>query len=878
VSDATRAVPDSAQPSASRGPEQRRPGLEHAPSLVATALDSVSEGFILLDREWRFVFANPAAEGFMRRERADVLGRTLWECFPAALDRRFGIEYRRAVSENMPVQFEEFYPEPLNAWFEVRAYPSPEGLSIFFRDVTARWATGEALLQSERRYRALFENMSEGFALHEIILRDGVPCDYRFLDVNPAFEALTGLKRSDVVGRSVGEVLPGDDPHWVRTYGAVALTGESVRFEHFSRVLNRHYQVFAYRPAPGQFAVLFHDITEHRRLEEALRVNLTKYSVLFDAFPLGISVTDATGQVREINRRASLLLGTKPGEIVGQTVGTPRWRIIRPDGSIMPPDEFASVRAMRERRVVEDVETGIARPNDDVIWVSVTAAPIPLEGYGVVITYGDISRRKRAEARLADTHRETLEAQARLEASMEAVPVGLAILDANGGIVRANAEYERIWGPGRPHVQSVDDYLHYRARWVDSGREVLPEEWGSARAVRTGESVIGQVLEIERFDGGRAIVLNSAAPIFDAQNAVTGCAVAIQDVSRLVEAERAVERSQAALKAVNAQLEGANAELRQINESLEARVAERTADLALRASQIEALALDRTRAEERERQRIARVVHDHLQQLLALSRINLGIALNEAMSRPVRKSLRELDRLLEESIDITRAIGSELSPSIVHRSTLGTAARWLGRWFENRFGLTVEVTGDEELDVEEESRVTLFRATRELLFNVVKHARVRQASVSLDRSGDGRLRIVVRDDGAGFDPTILRAWDGARGTFGLLSLREHLELIGGRFDVESAPGRGTIATIVGPLARPPQQRLEDAQPAETRIPFGTAEPGARLQDGPGTPSSARRPPAASRGPARKQARQAHTPGRPGAKASTASKRPAGRKR
>ena len=808
MTDASGAVPDSPSPPASSGHDDVRPDLERTPVPVTAALESVSEGFILLDREWRFIFANPAAEGFMRQARADVLGKTLWECFPEALSRRFGLEYHRAVADNVPVQFEEFYPEPLNAWFEVRAYPSPEGLSIFFRDISRRRATDEALRQSEERYRALFERMSEGFALHEIICRNGAPCDYRFLDVNPAFEALTGLKRAEVVGRLMSEVLPGDDPHWVTAYGAVALSGEAIRFDHFSTVLNRHYRVFAFRPAPRQFAVLFHDITEHRNLEEALRVNLTKYSVLFDAFPLGISVTDTAGNVREINRRASLLLGTTPGEVIGQKVGTTRWRIIRPDGSVMPPDEFASVRAMREKRVIEDVETGIARPGEDVIWVSVTAAPIPLEGYGVVITYGDISRRRQAEIRLAETHRQTVEAQARLEAAMETVPVGLAILDATGGIVRVNAEFERIWGVGRPHARSIADYGHYRARWIDTGREVQPDDWASARALRTGESVIGQLLEIERFDGGRTIVLNSAAPILDEQRAAAGCAVAIEDVSRLIEVERALARSEEALRAANADLEAANAGLRRSNETLEARVAERTADLALRASQIEALALDRTRAEERERQKIARVVHDHLQQLLSVARMNLGVALARARERTLRQSLRAIDGLIGESVDITRAISSDLSPAIVHRSTLGRAIRWLGQWFENRFGLRVVVDADDDLDVDEEVRVMLFRAARELLFNVVKHARVTEASMLASQPCDGRVRVVVCDEGAGFEPAILRAWDGARGSFGLFSLREHLELLGGRLDVESAPGRGTTVTIVGPAPRP----LDDGAP------------------------------------------------------------------
>jgi signal transduction histidine kinase len=165
--------------------------------------------------------------------------------------------------------------------------------------------------------------------------------------------------------------------------------------------------------------------------------------------------------------------------------------------------------------------------------------------------------------------------------------------------------------------------------------------------------------------------------------------------------------------------------------------------------------------------------------------------------------LRELDGLIAESLDITRSITSDLSPGIVHRGTLGTALRWLGRWFENRFGLNVVVDADEELDVNEEVRVTLFRASRELLFNVVKHARVAAASLQAGLTGDGRVRITVRDEGAGFEPAILGAWDGAKGSFGLFSLREHLELLGGRLEVLSEPRRGTTITIIGPAPRPP---------------------------------------------------------------------------
>ena len=137
---------------------------------------------------------------------------------------------------------------------------------------TAHEAAEQSLRKSEQRYRALFENMTEGFALHEILTDShGSPRDYRFLDVNPSFERLTGLKRANLVGKRVLEVLPENEPVWIERYGKVALTGEPAHFENFSTPLNRWYEVFAYRPAPLQFAVIFTDITQRKQLEQAQR-------------------------------------------------------------------------------------------------------------------------------------------------------------------------------------------------------------------------------------------------------------------------------------------------------------------------------------------------------------------------------------------------------------------------------------------------------------------------------------------------------------------------------------------------------------------------------------------------------------------------------
>lgn len=137
-------------------------------------------------------------------------------------------------------------------------------------DITARKQAQDVLRESEEKYRLLFENMSEGFALQEIITDEqGRPCDFRFLELNPACERLTGLRRAETIGRRVREFA--HEPPWIERYGKVALTGEPAHFQDYSTTLERSFEVFAYQPRPGQCAAIFTDITERLNLEEQLR-------------------------------------------------------------------------------------------------------------------------------------------------------------------------------------------------------------------------------------------------------------------------------------------------------------------------------------------------------------------------------------------------------------------------------------------------------------------------------------------------------------------------------------------------------------------------------------------------------------------------------
>jgi len=202
--------------------------------------------------------------------------------------------------------------------------------------------------------------------------------------------------------------------------------------------------------------------------------------------------------------------------------------------------------------------------------------------------------------------------------------------------------------------------------------------------------------------------------------------------------------------------------------------------------------------EERERRLIAMDLHDGIGQDLACAKIKLSMLRKSDLHLEFDNDLRELYELIGKTIQDTRSLTYELSPPVLHQFGLGVAIEWLTGEMTRKYNIQIEFTDDNQLKpLDESSNVILFRAARELLYNIVKHARTKTAKVSLARENDF-MRIEISDSGVGFKTSKILNNNYNTG-FGLFSIKERMEHLNGSFKVESKPNRGTRFALVAPL-------------------------------------------------------------------------------
>ncbi|MCX7965156.1 MAG: PAS domain S-box protein, partial [Syntrophorhabdaceae bacterium] len=221
--------------------------------------------------------------------------------------------------------------------------------------------------------------------------------------------------------------------------------------------------------------------------------------------------------------------------------------------------------------------------------------------------------------------------------------------------------------------------------------------------------------------------------------------------------------------------------------------------ILLYQSQLRCLASDLSLAEERERRRIATMLHDYIGQLLAVSKIKLGALIESSNSDPIKKQLEKVRQHIEQAITHTRTLTFELSPPVLYDLGLKAAIEWLIEQIQKQYKIEFEFEDDgQSKEVAEDIKIFLFTAVRELLINVIKHAHAKKVKITL-RKVNSNISLHVADDGVGFNVSKMKFYMDENKGFGLFSIRERLSHLGGHMEIRSQRGRGTRIILMAPL-------------------------------------------------------------------------------
>ena len=623
-----------------------------------------------------------------------------------------------------------------------------------------------ALRDSEERYRLLVEGATE----YAILMMDPAG---RVTMWNPGAEAVFGWAEADVLGRSAALVFTDAD----RAAGVfeaemerAAREGEAVDDRWLVRADGSRVWVSGVMTVlrdPGGaargFAKVLRDGTARKEAEDALRASEERFRQAVAAADLGTWTYDPAAEVSHFDARTREIFGTDTDAPTPAEVN-----------ALIHPDDFEAFEAARDAALTpggSDVfaETHrIVRPDGGVRWV---------RGHARVLFEGEGVRRRPARTvgvvfDVTEQHEATTALQAseeRFRRTSETVPDVLFTATPDGRIDYVNARFEEV--TGRPVEAALGTKM-----WEGL---VHPDDRAAAEAVldagRGGEEPYEARHRMKTADGSYRWFLTRAQPVRDDRAAVAGWFGTSTDVDGIVRAEE---------------------EIQTLNATLERRVRQRTA-LARR------LLARLTVAEEEERQRIAQVLHDDLQQQLYGLAMTLSLAGQQGAADGAL--LAKAEGILDGAVTLTRTLAAELSPAVLDTDSLGDVFDWLAGHMKTRYGLDVETSVEAGCRIADPTvRVALYQVLRELLFNVVKHAGTDHAHLTARpapaETAPGGVVVTVEDSGAGFDPATV-AGGGGTG-LGLASLHGRLELVGGRIEVDSAPGDGTRIAITVPAGEP----------------------------------------------------------------------------
>ncbi|MGZ3579212.1 MAG: PAS domain S-box protein [Syntrophales bacterium] len=487
-----------------------------------------------------------------------------------------------------------------------------------------------------------------------------------------------------------------------------------------------------------------HEVEERRereRAEHALKESEVRYRTIFENTGTATVIVDEDATIVLANRQFERLAGLSRSEIEGQK----KWMEFVLEEDLPKVKLLSRAVGKRSRTPSEGHEFRITGSSGDILNVLANVAVIP-STKKTVMSFLDISQLKKAERERREA---SLYARSLIEASIDP----LITINADGKIMDVNSAAVATTGVPRFDLIGSDfaDYFTEPGKAQEVYQEVFSR--GVVRDYR---------LAIRHVSGRVTEVLYNASLYRSESGDIQGVLAVARDITERVEAEKKILASNEMLRSLTTEL---------------------------------------VMTEERERRRIAVDLHDNIGQTLALTKIKVESVMGQTSIDGLRKPLAEIGDMIDQSIQQTRSLMTDLSPPVLYELGLSDAIQWLCEQIQAQHNLHIFLVNDFKIQkIEEEIKLLLFRATKELLTNIVKHAGAKQAHVMIQNVGN-RIQITVADDGIGFDVSGIGQVAKRSGGFGLLSIHERLKYLGGLFEIETKKGAGTRISLVAPRRR-----------------------------------------------------------------------------
>ena len=371
------------------------------------------------------------------------------------------------------------------------------------------------------RYQNLFDNMNEGFALHEIICDDsGTPVDYRFLNVNHAFEMMTGLKAADILGRTVREVLPDTEQSWIDRYGDVALHGENLIFEDYSGTLGKYFRINVFRPKPRQFVTIFSDVTDQERYREKVEGERDLLEGILEDAMSGYWSWDLMRDEAYLSPSLKRMLGYADHELESTSAVWHRL-ILETDHASMLEQFQRHVESHGKIPFFNEIRC--RHKDGHIVWVIRSGRVVEWRGSTPVSMAGchiDITNMKKLEAEL---QRE----RSLFKTTLHSLGDAVISADRNGKVDLMNAVAETLtgWRYEDAKGQPFESVFHI-VNELTGVRCPNPVE----RVLQTGKIIdlANHTMLIQK-DGGAIPIEDSAAPIIDEAGVTTGVVLVFRD-------------------------------------------------------------------------------------------------------------------------------------------------------------------------------------------------------------------------------------------------------------------------------------------------------------------------------------------------------------